>query len=226
MPQTSDTDSRPASVRDDESARGFAGVDRERLGIGFIVALVLILAAVVALIAARFVVGAGLLVIAALWFALVRLGGQRDRTRPIDVATNDDSIRRVLVLSHEGLAGEGLTRAIEERSVEHAKLHVRVLVPALASSIDHLAGDVDAEIEDAGGGGERIAASLRKDGVEADSAIGDSDSEQALEDELATYPADEIIVVNPRESQMGKLERAATSRAQDGTPIPTIELHV
>lgn len=226
MPQTPETESRPVAAPADESARGFAGVDRERLGIGFIVAVIVILAAVVALIAARFVIGAGLLVIAVMWFALFRLGNRRDSSRPIDIATNADSVRRVLVLSHEGLAGEDLQQAIEGRSAEHGRLHVRVLVPALASAIDHIAGDVDAEIDDAAGGGERIAASLRESGVEADAATGDSDSEQALEDELATYPADEIIVVNPRESEMSKLERAATSRAQDGAPIPVTEFHV
>ncbi len=209
----------------DPSRRAFGSIDRERVGIVFIVAVILVIAAVAALIAARFVIAGGLLVIAALWFGLTRLGQRRDEVQPIAVASNADALHRVLVLSHEGLGGDELQREIEKRAERHDQVHVLVLVPALASGLDKLAGDVDDQIEDASGGGDRIVALLRKSGVEAEARIGESDSDQALEDALATYPADEIIVVNPGHDEMGKVEHAATGRAHADTPLPVTELH-
>jgi hypothetical protein len=211
---------------EDPGRRVFGTADRERLGIGVIVVVILAIAAVFALITARFVIASGLLIIAVLWFAMTRLGARRDRRQPIAVAENDDRVRRILVLSHEGLGGDELTRHVEGRSNEHGSVHVLVLVPALASTLDQLAGDIDDQVGDAESGGDRIVATLRESGVEAEARTGDSDSDQALEDALSTYPADEIVVVNPRHSEMGKVEHAATARAHVDTPIPVTELHV
>ena len=40
-------------------------------------------------------------------------------------------------------------------------------------------------------------AALAKDGIEAEARVGDEDFVQAVEDQLQTYPADEVVFVSP-----------------------------
>jgi hypothetical protein len=101
-----------------------------------------------------------------------------------------------------------------------------VIVPALTGTVKRLAGDVDDEIARAEADAERLVSEVNSAGFDADGMVGDADPTQALEDALKTYPADEVIVVNPEAEAMGRLERAATARAKDATPIPFTEIHV
>jgi hypothetical protein len=206
---------------DPSRQRIFAGLDREKLALIFIPVTIVILA--LAILAGG--VGlTGLTIVSAFFTLILFVGSRRDERQQVEVATNDDATHRVLVLSHEGLGGSKLTDALQSKGDGSA--HVRVIVPAMTSALDRLAGDVDEEIGEAESDLERLVGEINSAGMDAEGLVGDSDPTQALEDALKTYAADEVIVVNPPQESMGRLERAATFRAKDAAPIPFTELHV
>jgi hypothetical protein len=107
---------------------------------------------------------------------------------------NDPTTRLLIVAAHE-ILGEELIEALRGRLSE-GPAEARIVAPALASSaLKHVAGDVDEGIEEAS---ERLARScerLSRDGLEVRGSIGDSDPLLAIEDGLAQFPADEIVIV-------------------------------
>lgn len=210
--------------RGDERPRAFSGIDRERLGIAFIVAAIVVVGLILACFALFGV--SGLLVIPALLVVIGIFAFRRDEAGPVEVATNPDRVHRVLVLANEGLSGARLADALASRDDRAAAVHVRVVVPALGSALNRLTSDLDDEVGRAEVDLERIVGEVRELGVEAEGEVGDTDPGRALEDALRTYPADEVILVNPAKEDMGRLEKAATLKAHDSSPIPVSELHV
>lgn len=214
---------RDSPAEEPEGPRALGAIDRERFGIIFIVVMIVVLGIAV-------VSGAvgltGLVIVGALLGLLLVVGYRRDESKPVEVAANPDRVRRVLVLANEGLGGARLREALDRSHGNGSELHVRVIVPALASPLSRLTDDVDDEVGRADVDVERLLSEVRSSGLEADGEVGDSDPSRALEDALRTYPADEIVVVNPADDSMGRMERAVTSRAKDATPIPVTELHV
>jgi NAD(P)-dependent dehydrogenase (short-subunit alcohol dehydrogenase family) len=99
--------------------------------------------------------------------------------------------RRVLVVT----AGEsdGLPEAIHDR-VARTRAEVLVVTPATSSRLRHLLSDVDAARETAGERACRCAEELRLSGFDAEAIVGDSDPVQAIEDALALFHADVVVV--------------------------------
>lgn len=207
-----------------ERTRAFQGLDRERLGIVFIVATIVVVGLLLGSFALFGV--SGLVIIPALIAVILVFAFRRDDAKPIELATNADEVHRLLVLANEGLSGSALRNALASRSDVDRATHVHVVVPAIGSAISRLTDDLDEESGRAESDLERILGEIRETGTEADGEVGDTDPGRALEDALRAYPADEIVLVNPVEADMGRLERAATARAHDETPIPVTELHV
>lgn len=96
---------------------------------------------------------------------------------------------------------------------------VLVLAPARISFLDRWASDVE--------GARRVAqqnlvvtvAALAKVGVAAEARVGDEDLVQAIEDQLRSFPATEVIVVSSSEEQNGATGSALAeleSRLQAG----------
>jgi hypothetical protein len=73
---------------------------------------------------------------------------------------------------------------------------VRVLAPARIGFLDRWASDVEAARERAQQNLVAMVAALAKDGIEAEARVGDEDFVQAIEDQLQTYPADEVVLVS------------------------------
>jgi hypothetical protein len=203
-------------------ARSFAGLDREKWALVFIPVTILILALAIVL------GGVGLtgLTIAAAFLTLILfVGSRRDERETVEVAGSADSVHRILVLANEGLGGTQLADELRSHT-NGGRSHVRVVVPALASALKRITSDVDDEIGRAEADAEQLVGEVNDAGLDAEGFVGDADPTQALEDALKTYPADEVIVVNPEADAMGRLERAATARAKDATPIPFTGIHV
>lgn len=196
----------------------------EKAGIHFIVAVV----AIVALAGLTFALAgpvAGLIVIVCLvvGFFIGRSRVERERG-PVEVAAAPaDDVTRLLVIAHEGLGDENLVGELTARA--EGETHVHVVVPALASTADRLAGD-QAAVDAASADLERLVGRLRGGFSRVDGEIGDSDPTVALEDALRTFPADEVIVVNPPADRKGQLEEAATRRAKEDVPLRVTELNL
>ena len=123
--------------------------------------------------------------------------------------------KRVLVVSTvegaEERLRDGLGGSVDE---------VKVVVPAVRQGVlDWLANDERA-FAHAREEAQRTAASLPGETVEA--IAGEADVDLAIRDALATFAADEIVVVVRPEEEAGAVEHAATegiSRSVDGIPV-------
>jgi hypothetical protein len=73
---------------------------------------------------------------------------------------------------------------------------VMILAPARIGFLDRWASDVEAARRDAQRRLVISVASLAAAGVEAEARVGDEDVVQAVEDQLGTYPANEVILVS------------------------------
>jgi hypothetical protein len=73
---------------------------------------------------------------------------------------------------------------------------VRVLAPAQIGFLDRWASDVEGARERAQRNLVATVAALAKDGIEAEARVGDEDFVQAIEDQLQTFPADEVVLVS------------------------------
>lgn len=127
---------------------------------------------------------------------LVVAARQRPRG-PIGDEPGAGGVRHVLVVAagpvEEPEAVEAIARAV--RAPDGA-VDVRVLAPASIGFLDRWASDVEAARRHAQ---ERLVASvaaLAVAGVDADARVGDEDLVQAVEDQLESYPADEVILVS------------------------------
>ena len=128
----------------------------EKIGIYFIVAAVVI----VALAGLAFAVAgpvAGLIVIVCLvvGFFIGRSRVERERGQVEVAVAPADDVTRLLVIAHEGLGDERLVSELSARA--DGETHVHVVVPALASAADRLAGD-QAALDAAGADLERCSA--------------------------------------------------------------------
>ncbi len=131
---------------------------------------------------------------------------------------------RVLVLATVPLEEAHLRRAAPELWQGDAPA-VRVVAPASDLSLAAwLASDEDAARGEAAETARRTAASVPAGRVETE--VGDPDPLQAVEDALATFPADELIVAVPPEQEASWLERTrAKGFHRLGVPVRTLVVH-
>jgi hypothetical protein len=88
---------------------------------------------------------------------------------------------------------------------------VLVLAPAHIDFLDRWASDVDGARRDAQRRLVISVAALAAAGVEAEARVGDEDVVQAVEDQLDSFPATEVILV----SAEGSEDKAATAAAEE-----------
>ena len=75
-------------------------------------------------------------------------------------------------------------------------INVLVLAPARIRFLDRWASDVRPAREEAQRNLVATVAALAKAGVEAEARVGDEDVVQAVEDQLQTYPATDVVLVS------------------------------
>jgi hypothetical protein len=98
----------------------------------------------------------------------------------------------ILVLAPDPVGPDTL-RAIVGDEIDDAR--VLVVSPALNESpLAFWMSDADEAIADAEESGARTAGGLRADGVAANSTTGEGEPLMALQDALATFPADRIVI--------------------------------
>ncbi|MFL6041260.1 MAG: hypothetical protein ACJ740_07645 [Gaiellales bacterium] len=123
---------------------------------------------------------------------------------------------RILVIANETCAGRRLFDELASRRAAE----ILVIAPALNSRLRHLFADVDGARAAAE---ERLSASisaLRAHGLDARGAVGDSDPVCAIEDALAEFDADEVIISTHPPDRSNWLERGVVERARERIDLP------
>jgi len=87
---------------------------------------------------------------------------------------------------------------------------VRVLAPARIRFLDRWTSDVGPARDEAQRNLVATVAALAKDGIEAEARVGDEDFVQAVEDQLRTYAADEVVLVSAGPAASDEVSSAVT----------------
>ena len=105
---------------------------------------------------------------------------------------------------------------------------VKVIVPALAASrLGHLTHDVDGAIADARQRLESSLAAMSAAGIDATGQVGDHhDPNAAIEDALATFAADEVVISTHPPERSRWLESGVVERARRDIPLPVTHVIV
>ena len=125
---------------------------------------------------------------------------------------------KTLVIANETIEGNALLESIPYGN------EVRVVAPALNSRLRHWLSDEDQARRAADLRLTRCLERLAALGVDATGRIGDADPLLAIEDELRTFPADEILISTHPRGRSGWLARNLVDRACDRFGLPV--LHV
>jgi hypothetical protein len=126
----------------------------------------------------------------------------------------DNTDYHILVVANETVEGRALLEEIQ-RHAEGRHADVRVVAPALvASRIKHGLGDVDEARHEAEARLQRSIQEIRRTGIEVAGAVGDADPELAIQDALATFPADEVIIATHPPERSTWLEKDVVERAR------------
>jgi hypothetical protein len=185
--------------------------------------LPLIVAAITVPIVAAFAVGSminvggsgfGLAVAAMVTATIVVIAARQRPLGPIESAPAEDTRRHVLLVStfavEDPAAVAEISRAAELGTVP-GDVDVLVLAPARIRFLDRWASDVEPARLAAQKNLVATVAALAKAGVEAEARVGDEDVVQAVEDQLQTYPATDVVLVSRGEADVDEEESAELS---------------
>ena len=119
--------------------------------------------------------------------------------------------RRLLVVVSRPVEEPAAIREIaaQAESGYGAATEVLVLAPARLGFLDRWASDLEAARREAQRNLVITVASLAKAGVEAEARVGDEDVVQAVEDQIGSFAATEVILVTAGESEDPAAARAA-----------------
>jgi hypothetical protein len=136
-------------------------------------------------------------------------------------ATVTTTARRVLVVANEAVDTDALRDALRVRTRKARAVDVLVVAPALNSRLRYWLSDEDVA---RGAAAERLAHSLehlRAAGFNAEGVVADADPLRAIDDALALFPADEIVVATHARDRPHWLARDLVRRARlrYGQPI-------
>jgi hypothetical protein len=185
--------------------------------------LPLIVAGIAVPIIAGFFVGGGGVGLAAgalVALAIVVVAIRQRPYGPIVSAESDDGGRHVLIVAAEGVEDpDDVTRIARAARIDGGTGEddeVRVLVPARIGFLDRWASDVEAARHRAQQRLVVTVAALAKAGVAAEARVGDEDVVQAVEDQLQSYPATEVVLVSGGAEDAGEaaVELRARLRAE------------
>lgn len=133
---------------------------------------------------------------------------------------------RTLVVANEATVGAEMRDALLEH-LGDAPGQVFVVAPALSdSALKHTLGDVDGAIGPAEERLRRTLEELRKAGIDANGEVGDADPMLAINDEIAKFRPDRVLVVAHRDEDGTFAERGLLEQAQRDLDLPVVELVV
>lgn len=104
---------------------------------------------------------------------------------------------------------------------------IRLVTPALNDSrLAFWVSDSDEAIAEAESTNEESVARLRDEGIDAEGETGESDPVLALEDALATFPADRIVIVRHPAGEESYLEDDVVDQARERLGVPVLAAEV
>ena len=131
---------------------------------------------------------------------------------------------KLLVLTAEPVSADVLREAAGDEADD---AEVMVVSPALTDSpLRFWVSDADAAIEHAESTVEETVERLDEEGVDAVGDTGESDPMQALEDALATFDADRVVVFTHPEAERDYLEEGFVEEAEHRLGVPVIHREV
>jgi hypothetical protein len=148
---------------------------------------------------------------------LVLIAARQGFAGPIETAPATDDRRRVLIVLSHGLEDQpAIDRLTREAELDRASAGTEVLVlaPAKTSLLDRWATDVRRGRAEAQRKLVVSVATLGKADVSARAAVGDQDVVQAVEDQLRSFPATEVVLVTGTPVEDPDGERAAAELAE------------
>ncbi len=154
-----------------------------------------------------------------------------DRRRPLrEAAMQGERFaygdrRRVLVVANRTLRGDELRSELLRRASAGAEL--RIVAPILCSRAHYIASDIDTELREARARLDEAMQWAADEGVAASGVVGDPNvALGAIEDELRSSGADEVIVSTHPPGQSNWLETGIVERLREELDIPVTHLVV
>ena len=147
--------------------------------------------------------------------ALLVVAARQKPRGPIGSPPSSKGVRRVLIVAAAAVEDPGdVARVVRELDLEGSvgDDEVRVLVPARVGFLDRWASDVESARQSAQQQLVGTVAALAKAGVAAEARVGDEDVVQAVEDQLQSYPATAVLLVD--EGGDGEEDAAAELRTR------------
>jgi hypothetical protein len=130
---------------------------------------------------------------------------------------------KLLVLATDPVDADDVRSALPEEDLQGAE--VLVVSPAVNESpVAFWVSDADEAIAEAESAAEQTAAQLRERGAQARATTGDSEPLMAMQDALATYPADRVVVFVRSEDRARYREDDVLGEAQERFGVPVIEV--
>lgn len=126
--------------------------------------------------------------------------------------------KRILALASEPISGDALRSAVGTEIADAAE--VLVIAPALNSKTHFWLADPDPAIERAEAIQEESVERLGEAGIDAVGGTGESDPLLAIQDALATYPADEIVLFTHSGGEQNWLEKGVVEAARERFDTP------
>jgi hypothetical protein len=130
--------------------------------------------------------------------------------------------KKILALTSEPIDAEALGSAVGADEAEQAE--VLVIAPALNTKVRFWTSDTDEAIGRAEEVQEESVSRLVDEGVDAAGDTGESDPLLAIQDNLATYPADEIVLFTHSEGERNWLEEGILEQAKERFDVPVRHL--
>lgn len=128
--------------------------------------------------------------------------------------------KRVLIVANGFVNDAPHALPAEVRELAHPDSDMHVIVPPHLSRLQSLCSDVDASRADAGSRLERILRDMTALGLSATGQTGDENQLQAVQDALAGFHADAILLFTHVPDQQNWRERQlAANAAQFGLPV-------
>jgi hypothetical protein len=130
---------------------------------------------------------------------------------------------KLLVLATDPVDADDVRKALPGEDLEGAE--VLVVSPAVNESpMAFWVSDADEAIAEAESAAEQTAAYLRERGAQARGTAGDSEPLMALQDALATYPADRVLVFVRSEDRARYREDDILGEAEQRFGVPVTEV--
>lgn len=137
-----------------------------------------------------------------------------------ELATSGDDVHRILVVANQTVGGRALLDEIRNRA-RGRRSAILVVTPALTrSQLAHWASDVDEALAEAEQRREESVRAIGAAGFEAGGEVGDSDPNVAIEDALARFAADELIISTHPPDRSRWLERGVVEKARREVELP------